>query len=60
MKEKLRLLNMREVEQTLSMSDALGLVEKAFEEKGLNHVQMPSKSYLFSQRFSGDLRVMPA
>lgn len=60
MKEKLRVLNMKEVEQTLSMTDALRLVEQAFVEKSLNRTQMPPKSYLFFQRFSGDLRVMPA
>ena len=60
MKRKLRILNMKEVEQTLSMTDALRLVEQAFVEKNLNHVQMPPKSYLFFRRFNGDLRVMPA
>ncbi len=60
MEKKLRLLNMAEVERTLSMSDVLGLVEKAFEERGRKRVQMPPKSYLFFSKFSGDLRVMPA
>jgi len=57
---KLRVLNMSEVKQILSMSDILGLVEKAFRERGLNRVQMPPKSYLFFPKFNGDLRVMPA
>lgn len=48
------------MEQTLSMSDVLGLVEKAFGEKGLKKVQMPPKPYLFFPKFNGDLRVMPA
>lgn len=60
MERKIRVLNRREVEQTLSMSDVLGLVEKAFEQKGLEHVQMPPKPYLFFPKFRGDLRVMPA
>ncbi len=60
MEQKVRVLNMKEVKQILSMSDVLGLVEKAFKERGLKHVQMPPKSYLFFQKFSGDLRVMPA
>ena len=60
MKQKIRVLNMKEVKQILSMSDVLELVEKAFKERGRKHVQMPPKSYLFSQKFGGDLRVMPA
>lgn len=60
MKQKIRVLNMKEVKQILSMSDVLELVEKAFKERWLKHVQMPPKSYLFSQKFGGDLRVMPA
>lgn len=60
MGKKFRMLNMAEVERTLPMSDVLGLVEKAFEEKGLKRVQMPPESYLFFSKFSGDLRIMPA
>ena len=60
MGRKLRVLNMREIEQTLSMSDVLGLVEKAFAERGQKRVQMPPKSYLFFPKFGGDLRMMPA
>jgi len=60
MGKKFRVLNRKEVEQTLSMSDVLGLVEKAFKHKGLKQVQMPPKSYLFFPKYSGDLRVMPA
>lgn len=60
MGKKFRVLNRREVEQTLSVSEVLGLVEKAFEERGLKRVQMPPKAYLFFSKFSGDLRVMPA
>jgi len=60
MGKKVRLLNIKEVEQTLPMSDVLGLVEKAFEQRGRKRVQMPPKSYLFFSKFSGDLRIMPA
>jgi len=60
MAKKFRVLNRREVEQTLSMSEVLELVEKAFEERGLKRVQMPPKAYLFFSKFGGDLRVMPA
>jgi alanine dehydrogenase len=60
MRKKFRVLNRKEVEQILSMSEVLGLVEKAFEERGLKRVQMPPKAYLFFSKFGGDLRVMPA
>jgi len=60
MGKKFRVLNRREVEGTLSMPEVLGLVEKAFVERGLKRVQMPPKAYLFFSKFSGDLRVMPA
>ena len=60
MEKKLRVLNIKEVAQTLSMSDVLGLVEKAFGERGRKQVQMPPKSYLFFSKFNGDLRIMPA
>lgn len=60
MESKLRILNIREVEQILSMPDVIRLVEKAFGERGRNKVQMPPKSYLYFSKFNGDLRVMPA
>ena len=60
MVKKIRILNMNELKQILTMSDVLNLVEKAFEERGLHQVQMPPKPYLFFNKFDGDLRVMPA
>jgi alanine dehydrogenase len=60
MENKLRILNIREVEQILSMPDVIRLVEKAFGEKGRKKIQMPPKSYLYFSKFNGDLRVMPA
>jgi ornithine cyclodeaminase/alanine dehydrogenase-like protein (mu-crystallin family) len=60
MERKVKVLDVQDVEQTLSMCDVLGLVERAFKAKGLKHVQMPSKSYLFFPKFAGDLRVMLA
>lgn len=44
----------------LSMEEALRAVEEAFKFKGLGHVQMPPKEYLYFDEFNGDLRVMPA
>lgn len=35
-------------------------VESAFKEKGLGHVQMPAKIYLFYKKYNGDLRTMPS
>ncbi len=60
MEKKMRILNKKEVEQILSMPEAIRLVEKAFGERGRNQVQMPPKSYLYFSRFNGDLRIMPA
>ena len=60
MEKKLRILNRREIEQILSMPEVIRLVEKAFDERGRNQVQMPPKSYLYFPRFNGDIRVMPA
>ena len=57
---KLRLINQGEVEQTLSMTEVLKLVEQAFLERGNGRAQMPPKSYVFFPRHNGDLRVMPA
>ena len=56
----LRLINQGEVEQTLSMTEVLKLVEQAFLERGNGRAQMPPKSYVFFPRHNGDLRVMPA
>lgn len=48
-----------QVKKLISLQEAISLVEKAFKEKGLNKVQMPAKSYLYFQKFNGDLRTMP-
>jgi alanine dehydrogenase len=53
-------LTVDEVRQVLQIEDVLSLVEKAFEEKGLKRVQMPPKSYLFFEKYDGDLRIMPS
>jgi len=54
------ILTDNEVGSLLSMEEVIEAVEEAFKEKGLGHVQMPSKPYLFFERYSGDLRVMPS
>lgn len=41
------------------MGEILEAVENAFRQKGLGRVQMPAKSYLYFNKFNGDLRAMP-
>jgi alanine dehydrogenase len=57
---KILLLRDREIEPLLEMNEVLEAVEQAFREKGLGRVQMPAKTYLFYEKYNGDLRVMPA
>jgi alanine dehydrogenase len=42
------------------MDKVIKTVETAFMEKGIGHVQMPAKVYLFYGKHQGDLRVMPS
>ena len=42
------------------MDEAIPAVESAFKMKGLGKAQMPSKQYLFMEKYNGDLRTMPA
>ncbi len=42
------------------MEDVLEVVELAFRELALGHVQMPPKVYLNFQEYNGDLRTMPS
>jgi len=53
-------LTQEEVSTLLDMRDTLKAVEDAFREKGLGHVQMPPKVYLYYEKHNGDLRVMPS
>jgi len=53
------LLTEKDVKQLLSMDEVMKAVESAFREKGLGHVQMPAKLYLFYSKYNGDLRAMP-
>lgn len=57
---KIRIIGIEDVKKILSMKDTIRLVELAFKEKGLNRVQMPAKSYLFFDKYKGDLRTMPS
>lgn len=56
----MKILDYLDVKTVLRMSDAVELVEKAFREKGLGRIQMPVKTYLFFNKYDGDLRTMPA
>ncbi|MFQ5975269.1 MAG: alanine dehydrogenase [Candidatus Hydrothermarchaeales archaeon] len=53
-------LNSDEIKAVLDISDVIPAVEKAFEQHGLEKVQMPPKSYLSFDKYNGDLRTMPA
>ena len=44
---KTLILTDNEVGSLLSMEEVIEAVEQAFKEKGLGHVQMPPKPYLF-------------
>ena len=57
---KTLLLTENDVKQLLSMDEVMKAVESAFREKGLAHVQMPAKLYLFYKKHNGDLRAMPS
>ena len=49
-----------EVKSLLSMPKVIEAVESAFKQKGLGHVQMPAKIYLYYKKYNGDLRAMPS
>ncbi len=57
---KVLFINQREIKELLNMADTLEATETAFREKGLGNCQMPAKIYLFYEKYSGDLRVMPS
>jgi alanine dehydrogenase len=54
------LLTDQEVKPLLESGDVLEVVEQAYREKGLGRVQMPPKTYIYYEKYNGDLRVMPA
>jgi len=54
------ILTDEDVKGLLDMHEVVEAVEAAFREKGLDRVQMPKKSYLFFDKYEGDLRVMPS
>ncbi|MFQ6011383.1 MAG: hypothetical protein ACE5KG_04345, partial [Nitrososphaerales archaeon] len=50
----------KDVRSLLEIRSVIDSVEHAFREKGLGRIQMPSKSYLYYEKYKGDLRVMPS
>ncbi len=54
------ILTDEDVKILLEMREVVEAVEMAFREKGLGRIQMPRKSYLFFDKYEGDLRVMPS
>ena len=57
---KTLLLTEKDIKQLLSMNEIMEAVESAFKEKGLRHVQMPPKLYIFYTKYKGDMRAMPS
>ena len=60
MKMETLILTDDEVKSLLSMPEVIEAVESAFKQKGLGHVQMPAKIYLYYKKYNGDLRAMPS
>ena len=54
------ILSEEDVKRVLSLGEVMVAVESAFRMKGSGDVQMPSKQYLFINRYNGDLRTMPS
>ncbi|MGQ9543803.1 MAG: alanine dehydrogenase [Candidatus Bathyarchaeia archaeon] len=57
---RILLLREREIKPLLEVNEILEAVEQAFREKGEGRVQMPPKTYIYYDKYNGDLRVMPA
>jgi len=55
---KTLILTENDVKRILSMEEVIEAVELAFAEKGLKRVQMPPKTYVFYEKYNGDLRAM--
>jgi alanine dehydrogenase len=57
---KTLVLSEAEVKKVVSLKETITAVESAFKMKGQGKAQMPSKQYLFMEKYNGDLRTMPA
>jgi len=54
------LLSRKDVDELVSIEEVIEVVEMAFGAKGQNRTQMPPKTYIFLEKYEGDIRVMPA
>ncbi len=54
------IIKRKEIEEMLDMKSVIDAVENAFLAYGNGKVQMPPKSYLYFEKYNGDLRSMPA
>lgn len=54
------LIKEQEINQLITLEEAIECVEQAFKSRGSGKSQMPAKSYVFFEKFNGDFRVMPA
>ena len=57
---KTLILSEQAIRRVLSLGEVMLAVESAFRMKGLGHTQMPTKQYLFMNKYNGDLRTMPS
>lgn len=60
MKLRDRFVSKQRLDKLLKMEEVIKTVERAFKDKSEGKVQMPPKSYLYFERYKGDLRIMPA
>ena len=60
MEKGILLISEDDVNDILTMDDALQAVEEALREKGSNKVQMPAKTYISFKKYEGDFRTMPS
>lgn len=56
---KILWLGQYEIKSLLDITHVTKAVEEAFRQHGLKNVQMPPKSYLYFDKYNGDLRSMP-
>jgi ornithine cyclodeaminase/alanine dehydrogenase-like protein (mu-crystallin family) len=59
-KYKTLILDRNAVKELVSMKEAIAAIEGVFRYYGRNRVQMPSKIYLYLEKYKGDFRAMPA
>lgn len=54
------ILSRSEILSLLDMAEIMDAVHEALREKATGRVQMPPKTYLYYEKYRGDLRVMPS